>query len=661
MRSVLTALCLLATTAHAVPAQFTHQGRLLDADGVPLEGEIGITFRITSGETGGDVLWQEALKVELNAGFYAAILGTDEDENPLDTDILSQAPVWLELQLDDEPAMFPRSAINAVPYATMATVAEEVSGGPVDASQIAVDGTPVVNEIGEWVGPTPTINWSDLEGMPEGFSDGADSDSFAALGTSCIDGDIAVWDGISMDWNCDLDRDTLADIACTEGQVIAWSDESTGFVCTEDLDTVLTEAQVDAMVADNGYALAADAFSGSFASLTDLPAGLADGDDNTDTLQELFCAAGEIAIQTAAGWTCSTLVEQLDGDGDGTMVWADCDYGDATKGAIALDGDCDGHLSGVDCDDGDSGSTHIGEDADCDGTVTAIDCDDFDPDSTTLLNDADCDGFATESDCDDDDATLGAGALDADCDGTPTVSDCDDTNPDADIWGGDGCPAPSCEFIRLEHPTLDNGNYLIRPSGLSTTHRFFCDLNGTYSTAGSLHLVSAYGAYSVKAYASCGGSGGDADCSPDTDYPTPYYQGALGEKVQFVWRDADDAEVTDEWLMTYSVGISEISASGVRHYAYDADSSSAYKIQFSYLDGTSNAKDNRGSNWGPNNTWVEWTEEGQRMMLGGQHDTEPVTPKIPREINNKGHVDGNWGWHIRFTEEVDGKPGIWLR
>ena len=177
MRSVLTALCLFATTAHAVPAQFTHQGRLLDADGVPLEGEATITFRVITEETGGVIVWEEPITVLLNGGFYSAVLGTDEDTNPLDVDALSQAPVWLELQLDGEPAMFPRSAINAVPYATMATVAEEVSGGPVDASQIAVDGTPVVNELGEWVGPAPTINWSDIEGMPEDFADGTDDDT----------------------------------------------------------------------------------------------------------------------------------------------------------------------------------------------------------------------------------------------------------------------------------------------------------------------------------------------------------------------------------------------------------------------------------------------------------------------------------------------------
>ena len=296
MRSVLTALCLFASTAHAVPAQFTHQGRLLDADGAPLEEEATIIFRVTDSEMGGTALWEETITTSLTHGFYSAVLGADEEGNPLDTDVLSQAPVWLELQLDGEPAMFPRSPINAVPYATMATVAEEVSGGPVDASQIAVDGTPVVNELGEWVGPAPTVNWTDIEGMPEDFADGidddtdTDTDSFAALGTSCLDGDIPVWDSVLVEWVCGLDAVLTADevdaIVADNGYAMESEVFSSSFLDLTDVpdglddgDSVLTESEVDSMVADNGYAMAVDVFSGLFADLTGLPDGLDDGDD----------------------------------------------------------------------------------------------------------------------------------------------------------------------------------------------------------------------------------------------------------------------------------------------------------------------------------------------------------------------------------------------
>ena len=115
MRSVLTALCLFASAAHAVPAQFTHQGRLLDADGVPLDGDTTITFRVTDSESGGAALWEEILTVPISNGFYSAVLGTDEEGNPLDVEVLSQAPTWLELQLEGEGAMFPAPPSTACP------------------------------------------------------------------------------------------------------------------------------------------------------------------------------------------------------------------------------------------------------------------------------------------------------------------------------------------------------------------------------------------------------------------------------------------------------------------------------------------------------------------------------------------------------------------
>ena len=246
MRSVLIPLLLWATAAQAVPAQFTHQGRLIDADGVPLEDEVTLIFRVATAESGGDTLWEDTLTLPVENGFYSAILGADEDDNPLDVEILSEAPVWLEIQVDGEAPMFPRSPIQAVPYAAMAQVAEEVSGGPVDATEVAIDGGVVINDAGEWVGPAPSVSWSDIADIPADFADGVDddtdtdTDSFADLGTSCLDGNIPVWDAVLAAWGCGT-------------------------------DAVLSEDAVDAFVADNGYAMTSEIFSGSFADLSDVP------------------------------------------------------------------------------------------------------------------------------------------------------------------------------------------------------------------------------------------------------------------------------------------------------------------------------------------------------------------------------------------------------
>ena len=168
---------LFGTTASAVPTQFTHQGRLLDPDGAPLTGETNITFRVTSAATEGTVLWEEPIVVGLTNGFYAAVLGANEDENPLDTSVFSQSPLWLEIQLEGEDPMNPRSPIRAVPYASMSEVTKHLAGGSVNASAIYVMDSLVINESGEWVGPPPAgigvpsggiIMWSG-DTIPEGW------------------------------------------------------------------------------------------------------------------------------------------------------------------------------------------------------------------------------------------------------------------------------------------------------------------------------------------------------------------------------------------------------------------------------------------------------------------------------------------------------------
>ena len=287
------AALLFSGAAHAVPGQFTHQGRLLDAEGVPLTDSVTMTFRVMDEPSEGTPLWQENITVSLTNGFYAAILGANEDTNPLDVEVFAQAPLWLEIQLVGEPAMTPRSPIHSVPYATMAGVAEEVSGGPVNATRVAIDGVLVIDPSGAWVGPSAPVNWSDITGMPSGFADGIDddtnTDTLTELGLSCADDNIPVWDAATGSWLCDVDK-----------------------------DTVLTEEEVDAMVADNGYASASALFSGSYSDLTDIPSDIADGDQDTVLTEE------EVDAMVADnGYLTEVDIAGL-GGGGGTVIYTRC-------------------------------------------------------------------------------------------------------------------------------------------------------------------------------------------------------------------------------------------------------------------------------------------------------------------------------------------------
>lgn len=169
---MLTSLLLsLTLSANAVPLQLTQQGRLLDGSGASVTGVHTLTFRVYTDANGGSVLWSESLSVQFNNGYYATILGTNDD---LDSDTLLNYPVYLEVQLDANAPMTPRQAINSAPYAQIAGIAESVQGGPVDADTISIQGSTVVDSTGTWVGQPVTPLWTNVQGIPSGFADDVD-------------------------------------------------------------------------------------------------------------------------------------------------------------------------------------------------------------------------------------------------------------------------------------------------------------------------------------------------------------------------------------------------------------------------------------------------------------------------------------------------------
>ena len=160
MRTLITFLALMGT-AHAIPTQLGHQGRLLDADGLSLEGLHTLEFQLYDALEDGTVLWSEVYDVELQNGYYSLILGADELGNPLEDTVLAEDTLYLELTIDEDEELSPRQALNAVPYARLASTATNVSGGIVDASELRVGGMVVVDGSGDWVSSTPSVDWSE--------------------------------------------------------------------------------------------------------------------------------------------------------------------------------------------------------------------------------------------------------------------------------------------------------------------------------------------------------------------------------------------------------------------------------------------------------------------------------------------------------------------
>ncbi len=282
--ALVTAL-LVAPAAHAqVPGTLVHQGRLLDASGVGLNGIKPLVFKIYDQETGGDPLYTETRNAKLSNGFYTETLGQGGDA-PIDPALLTSGTLWLELTVNGQ-ALTPRHRIESVPYAILANTAVNVDGGYVDATSISINGTPIVDEAGQWVG--------------SGGPGGGTLDALA-----CSVGQVPKWVGGETGWACgddvdtdtDTDTDTLAALAeeCTLGQHPAFNAMTGQWVCWDwenPLEQIGCELGEVLMSHPDGWGCGAIA-----------PA--------TDTLATLPCGPQQVAKWETTGWECAADADTL--------------------------------------------------------------------------------------------------------------------------------------------------------------------------------------------------------------------------------------------------------------------------------------------------------------------------------------------------------------
>ena len=184
-RSVVLALLLVPIAASAVPVELAHQGRLFDASGAPLSGAHDVSFQLYDAPSGGALQWSEDQSAVLfEQGYYSVDLG---QLSPFDLDLLADASeLWMGISVDAGPPLAQRLPLQSVPYAIVAArahVATSLSGGPVDATALTINGTPVVASDG-------SIDWSRISGAPTQLGD-----------LSCTSaGMIPQWSGTS--WGC---------------------------------------------------------------------------------------------------------------------------------------------------------------------------------------------------------------------------------------------------------------------------------------------------------------------------------------------------------------------------------------------------------------------------------------------------------------------------
>ncbi len=256
----LSALLVLAlpTAALAAPGTVAHQGRLHDALGAPLAGSHDLSLTLWDDPAGGAQLHTETITTDFSEGFYAVTLGTG---GGLDTTTFEGDAVWLELAVDSGPALAGRIQLHTVPWAFNADTATNVSGGIVDATEIRIDGTTVVNAAGGTLGSL-----------------------------SCSAGEVPSFDGSA--WGCASLAHTH-DAAHIDNGVLA-------------IARIPIGTGVDTVAAGDHTHPAAD-----WSTITGKPSGLDDGDDDTT-----YTVGAGLTLDTSSNNQLDVVDNFVNTDGD---------------------------------------------------------------------------------------------------------------------------------------------------------------------------------------------------------------------------------------------------------------------------------------------------------------------------------------------------------
>lgn len=253
--------------------QVPFEAYLADSDGVPVDDTLDVTLRFYSAATGGEAIDCRSFPdTTIRQGWVRVTL--DECDGP---PAVGDCGV---LTLDD--------IIEAVEDAAGTTyLTVQIGDEPEMSPRIAVGAAPTAYE----------ANRARICEELEGFDDTLD----AAL----------------------MSMATLESLSCELGQVPQYN----GFEWECAAERLLTEAEVDFYVEDNGYvteeALAAVATSGSFADLVDIPAGLEDGDTEYEAGLGILIEGTTISVDRdlIESWIGGTeALPECDGPGQ-VMSW----------------------------------------------------------------------------------------------------------------------------------------------------------------------------------------------------------------------------------------------------------------------------------------------------------------------------------------------------
>ena len=140
--------------ANDPPTLIQFQGRLTDTLGTPIENpSMNVIFQVYDLPTGGQALWQEAQVLDVDDGLVHALIGSN---TPLPASLFeTNSTLYLGVTYETDSESLPRQRLASSPYALharSASQAGDVAGQDITPNSVTVNGLPVIDSSGNWIG-----------------------------------------------------------------------------------------------------------------------------------------------------------------------------------------------------------------------------------------------------------------------------------------------------------------------------------------------------------------------------------------------------------------------------------------------------------------------------------------------------------------------------
>jgi hypothetical protein len=167
---------LLALPARAdAPPEIPLQGRLTDAAGAPIDGDVEVRFAIYATEAGGEALFSESQIIHTEGGELVTSIGA---MSALELAMFrDHGELYLGIAVGSEPEMTPRFPLGSVPYAAFAAHAGDSAllGG---------------RSAADFAWSDHDHDFGDLGGLPASLLDGDDDTLYSAGAGLSLDGTV---------------------------------------------------------------------------------------------------------------------------------------------------------------------------------------------------------------------------------------------------------------------------------------------------------------------------------------------------------------------------------------------------------------------------------------------------------------------------------------